>query len=50
MDIRVQNSTKIACVLFRYTCTYAESEGASLTFATENITILDQAFVNARNG
>ena len=27
-----------------------ESEGAALTFATENITILEQAFVNAKNG
>ena len=29
---------------------FAESEGASLTFATENITILEQAFINAKNG
>ena len=28
----------------------AESEGASFMFATENITILEQAFINARNG
>ena len=37
-----------------YTASYiphvAESEGASVTFATENITILEQAFINARNG
>jgi hypothetical protein len=28
----------------------AESEGASLSFATENITILEKAFINAKNG